>query len=91
MAEAPALDLSRMAWRVLESMQAEPDRVRYETRVLDGAFQEGHVDILDMTYLDLERAGLVEPAPDLIFFVGKIRRLYRLIERGRRAGGGSGR
>jgi len=75
--------LSYLARAILAGLQAEPDRLRYDTRPLGGMFRPNDLVALDAAYEELHEGGLVEPADVHYSFGGGPRTIFRLTESGR--------
>ena len=67
----------------MKRLQAEPDRVTYDTASLGGMFRPAQLDHLDAAYEELHREGLVEPADVYFAFFGVPKTLYRITEQGK--------
>lgn len=74
--------LSNLALSLLADMAKYPDRIEYNTRPLGGAFLSEDLSLLDDAYVELQRAGLVEPANDTVSFFGKHKSAYILTHKG---------
>lgn len=74
--------LTDLALSLLLDMEAAPQRVEYNTRVLGGMFRNEDVERLDAAYAELLDRRLVERAGAVISFFGAPKSLARITSAG---------
>ena len=76
------MTISPFAEQLLRLHAQRPNVLFYGLDVLGGIFRDKEVELLDKTYEELAKAGLMEQSRSLVSYFGTPKTLYRLTEAG---------